>query len=252
MDISIRLLKPNDIECRVAQITKNGLQLLLYKNSRTDMAILDETFGPLNWQRRHSRENANCIVSIWDDTKKAWIEKEDTGTESNTEAEKGLASDSFKRACVNWGIGRELYTSPFIWVKDTNCKITEGANGKLTCKDRFEVTEIGYNEHREINKLTIYNITQRATAYSYSDGKSQKVEPATPTDGRIREDAKELNPEYDPDAKIDGITLKFIVNAMPSDRLAKMCEYYGIKHASELTKAQAGKVLNQLKKEGAA
>ena len=250
--LTFRTLTAREIECRVAQITKTGLSLLLYKDARCDMAILDETVGSMNWQRKHGRDNANCIVSIWDDVKKAWIEKEDTGTESNTEAEKGLASDSFKRACVNWGIGRELYTSPFIWVKDTNCKITEGTNGKLTCKDRFEVTEIGYNEHREINKLTIYNVTQRATAYSYSDGKSQKVEPATPTDGRIREDAKELNPEYNPDAPVDGATLKFIVNVMPPDRLARMCEFYGIKHASELTKAQAGKVLNQLKKEGAA
>lgn len=91
---NIRLLTERDIDCRVAQIKKTGLQLLLYKNARTDMDILDETFGMMNWQRRHTRDNANCIVSIWDDEKKCWIEKEDTGTESNTEAEKGLASDS--------------------------------------------------------------------------------------------------------------------------------------------------------------
>ena len=94
----IRLLTAREIECRVSQARKNGIQLLLYKDARCDMAILDETFGPMNWQRHHSRDNANCIVSIWDDNKACWIDKEDTGTESNTEAEKGLASDSLGNA----------------------------------------------------------------------------------------------------------------------------------------------------------
>ena len=116
MSRKFRLLRADEIDCRVAQIKENGLSLLLYKDARCDMNILDETVGEMNWQREHSRENANCNVGIWDTEKLMWIWKEDTGTESNTEAEKGLASDSFKRACVNWGIGRELYTSPFIWV----------------------------------------------------------------------------------------------------------------------------------------
>jgi len=114
-----RTLRADEVECRVSQVDKwNGrrLQLLLYKDARCDMNVLDETVGPMNWQRQHGRDNANCIVSIWDDEKKDWISKEDTGTESNTEAAKGLASDSFKRACVNWGIGRELYTAPTIRV----------------------------------------------------------------------------------------------------------------------------------------
>ena len=87
------------------------------------MNILDETVGAMDWKREHTRNNANCIVSIWDKEKQQWISKEDTGTESNTEAEKGLASDSFKRACVNWGIGRELYTAPFIWIPNEKCNI---------------------------------------------------------------------------------------------------------------------------------
>lgn len=250
--LTFRLLTAREIECRVAQATKNGVSLLLYKDARCDMAILDETVGSMNWQRKHGRENANCVVSIWDDAKKAWIEKEDTGTESYTEAEKGLASDSFKRACVNWGIGRELYTSPFIWVKDTNCKIVEGNNGKPACRDHFEVTEIGYNEHREINKLTIYNTTLKSVAFTYSDGKSQKVEPAPMNEERIKEDAKELKPEYKPDDKVDGKTLKFIVNIMPADRLRAALDFYGVKVPAELTKVQAGQILNKLKKEGAA
>lgn len=100
----IRLLRADEIDARVAQINEKGASLLLYKDARCDMNILDETFGAMNWQRTHTRENANCIVSIWDEEKKQWISKEDTGTESNTEKEKGLASDSFKRACFNWGM----------------------------------------------------------------------------------------------------------------------------------------------------
>ena len=112
-----RLLKADEIECRVAQVKQNGVVLLLYKDARCDMNILDETVTPLGWKREHSRDNKNCTVSIWSDAIKQWISKEDTGAESFTEKEKGLASDSFKRACFNWGIGRELYTAPFIWVQ---------------------------------------------------------------------------------------------------------------------------------------
>ena len=170
-----RTLTAREIECRVAQMKKTGLQLLLYKDARCDQAILDETVGPMNWQRHHGRDNANCIVAIWDDEKKQWVEKEDTGTESNTEAEKGLASDSFKRACVNWGIGRELYTSPFIWVTSANCEIKED-NGRLKCFDRFEVSEIGYNDHREINHLRVINAKTHNVVFTYDDGEAVKPE----------------------------------------------------------------------------
>lgn len=86
-----RLLRADEIDCRVAMVKNSGLSLLLYKDARCDMNILDEEVGQENWQRSHSRDNANCTVSIWDDSKKQWISKEDTGTESNTEKEKGLA-----------------------------------------------------------------------------------------------------------------------------------------------------------------
>lgn len=116
MELKFRFLRADEIDCRVARISNSGVFLLLYKDARCDMNILDETVGKMNWQRSHSRENANCTVSIWDEEKKIWISKEDTGTESNTEKEKGLASDSFKRACFNWGIGRELYTAPRVLI----------------------------------------------------------------------------------------------------------------------------------------
>ncbi len=108
----------HEIDFRIQSINKGGYATILaYKDARADMNRLDSVCGPLNWRREHVRDNQNCIVSIWDDAKKQWISKEDTGTESFTEKEKGLASDSFKRACFNWGIGRELYDYPFISVK---------------------------------------------------------------------------------------------------------------------------------------
>lgn len=111
-------LKVSDIDFRVQSINKGGYAVILaYKDARVDMNRLDSVCGQLNWKREHTRDNANCIVSIWDESKNQWVSKEDTGTESNTEKEKGLASDSFKRACFNWGIGRELYDYPVMQVK---------------------------------------------------------------------------------------------------------------------------------------
>lgn len=167
MTLNFRTLKPSEIDCRVNQINEKGLSLLLYKDARVDMTLLDETVGPMNWIRTHSRENANCAVGIYDDDKGQWIMKEDTGTESNTEAAKGLASDSFKRACVNWGIGRELYTAPFIWIPAKSCTIKEGRSGRSVCYDKFMVTAIDYNANREITSLEIVNRTTGNVCYTY-------------------------------------------------------------------------------------
>lgn len=153
-----RDLKANEIEVRIATVNEKGITLLLYKDARCDMNILDETVGTTGWQRKHTRDNANCIVSIWDDEKKQWIEKEDTGTESYTEKEKGQASDSFKRACFNWGIGRELYTSPFIWISKENCNICQ-YNGKFTCRDKFYVEAIEIKD-KVITGLAIKNMNK--------------------------------------------------------------------------------------------
>lgn len=161
-----RLLRADEIDCRVAMVKSSGLSLLLYKDARCDMNILDEEVGQENWQRSHSRDNANCTVSIWDDSKKQWISKEDTGTESNTEKEKGLASDSFKRACFNWGIGRELYTAPFIWIPSTKCEISQKGTG-YTCYEKFYVSHIGYDENRVINALQIRNEKTNNVVYEY-------------------------------------------------------------------------------------
>jgi hypothetical protein len=157
-----RDLKSSEIEVRVATCSEKGISLLLYKNARVDQDILDETVGAMNWQRHHTRDNANCIISIWDENKGQWIEKEDTGTESFSQAEKGLASDSFKRAGFNWGIGRELYTSPFIWVGSDKCKIEDSkrkdkyGNTIYTTKDKFYVEAIEI-KNKKITGLAIKN-----------------------------------------------------------------------------------------------
>lgn len=154
----IRLLRAEEIDCRVGMTKEKGVSLLLYKDARADMKILDETFGSLGWKRSHQEIDGNlyCTVEIWDDEKKQWIQKQDVGTTSFTEQEKGQASDSFKRACVSVGIGRELYTAPFIWVPAKKCTI-EKADGKLRCRDTFKVCDIAYNDDREIAGLSICN-----------------------------------------------------------------------------------------------
>lgn len=176
--LKFRTLKANEIDCRISTVNESGVMLLLYKDARVDQNILDESVGPMGWQRHHSRENANCIVAIWDDDKKQWIEKEDTGTESYTEKEKGLASDSFKRACFNWGIGRELYTAPYIWITRQDCKIVkEQKSGKCTCYDKFAVKTIGYDEERNINQLVIINVKSRKVVYKLGQRQAEEKEP---------------------------------------------------------------------------
>ena len=165
-----RDLRADEIECRVAQAKQNGVSLLLYKDARCDQNILDETVGAMNWMRSHTRDNANCIVSLWDEKKAQWVSKEDTGTESNTEKEKGLASDSFKRACFNWGIGRELYTAPFIWIKAEDCEALKQDRDRWKCFDQFEVQKIVI-ENKRIVALAIRNTKTRKHVFVWMDEK---------------------------------------------------------------------------------
>lgn len=157
---NIRPLKANEIEVRPQIVREGGFTALLYKNARADMNVLDDTFGPSNWQRRHMVINNNlfCSVLIWDDEKKEWIEKQDVGVPSNTEKEKGEASDAFKRACTNVGIGRELYTAPFIWIRALKDEV-KGSNGKykLDYKVKIHVHKIEYAD----NKISFLQLADR-------------------------------------------------------------------------------------------
>lgn len=235
--MKFRKLKAEEIDCRVSQIEKNWCTLLLYKDARVDQNILDETVGCMNWQKRYVRENANCIVGIWDENKNQWVEKEDTGTESFSEAEKGLASDSFKRACFNWGIGRELYTAPSIFIfprKDIKYKnggkevdeFYEYKEGKYTTKTRFIVEIITYDENNAIKDLII------------RDNKGNE---------RFTQVSKELNEE------LTKITLQFkkaIERAEELDKdfeREKLYEYFGKQVDSQLTYKEKQQAIELLK-----
>lgn len=154
----VRLLRADEIECRVSIINERGLALLLFKDARVDQKILDETFTPFGWRRTHQSIEGNlyCTVEVWDKEKSQWIAKQDVGTTSYSEKEKGQASDSFKRACFNWGIGRELNTAPFIWITAEAVKIQKKDN-KFVTSEKFSVEAISYNEQREIIELVIVN-----------------------------------------------------------------------------------------------
>ena len=156
--MEFRKLKAEEIECRIGSVHARGFTLLLYKDARVDMTILDETVGPLNWQRDHKEIKGvvYCGVGIksmgieyGEPADGEWAWKWDAGSESYTEKEKGEASDSFKRACVNWGIGRELYTAPFISI---NAKTEQDGRGyKLVRKSDgygYKVAAIEYEGDR--------------------------------------------------------------------------------------------------------
>lgn len=160
-----RTLRADELDCRVGTCNDKGFSLLLYKDARCDQNVLDETVGKENWQRDHKEVKGNlfCGVSIWDESKKQWITKWDCGVESNTEKEKGEASDSFKRACFNWGIGRELYTAPFIYIKGNTEKNSKG--NLVPTFRRMEVESIGYEEGK-ITYLVICGDGQPIFTYS--------------------------------------------------------------------------------------
>lgn len=157
--MKFRSLRADEIDVRVAQVKETGCALLLYKDARCDMRILDETVGTENWQREHYECKGNLFCRVGILTEKGWVWKSDCGSESYTEKEKGEASDSFKRACFNWGIGRELYTAPFIWFPTNYCTIVKGANGKITTYDKFKITAIDIQDG-VIKEIKIANETK--------------------------------------------------------------------------------------------
>ena len=157
---AFRLLRESEIECRISEISKNGkgLSLLLYKTARTDAALLDETYGAQNWQNDFKIMDGNLYGGIGIRFNDTWVWRWDCGTESNVEAEKGQASDAFKRAGFKWGIGAELYTLPRMFIPNDKCTIKD-YNGKLKCYDTFSVEKIAYDDNGNITGLSIRNDT---------------------------------------------------------------------------------------------
>lgn len=158
----MRALRADEIEVRIGQIGKTGVTLLLYKTARTDMAILDEVYGAMNWQKSYRRDEKGtlfCKISVWNDSHLSWVGKEDCGTESNTEKEKGEASDAMKRAGFCWGIGRELYTAPFIWIPAATEPLPNGRYKLHNPKELYGIYVSNIETESENGKLTIKELT---------------------------------------------------------------------------------------------
>ncbi len=168
----IRLLRADEIECRAASVSEKGLSLLLYKDARVDQRILDETFGIFGWKRSHQCIDGKlyCTVEAYNKETGEWVAKQDVGTNGEQQKEKSQASDSFKRACFNWGIGRELYSAPFIWIPASRTEIQRKGE-KFCCSERFTVSSIEYNAGHEITGLVIKNGKNRVVYELKPEGK---------------------------------------------------------------------------------
>lgn len=234
----IRLLKSNEIECRVSTVNEKGLSLLLYKDARVDQRILDETFGPFGWKRSHQCIDGNlyCTVEIYDQKSGEWISKQDVGTTGYTEKEKSQASDSFKRACFNWGIGRELYSAPFIWIpaNKTSIQVKAGQNGekRYYCNEHFSVYTIQYNGVKEIRALVIVN-SRGQTVFEWDSEKtagSSNGDQSTTEKSRIAGNPVSKNQMDSLQAELDrtGVTMENVKDRYKIQDLGDMnLELYG-------------------------
>ena len=175
--MQFRQLTADEIDVRVSTINEKGATLLLYKDARVDQNILDETFGVFGWKRSHQLigDRLYCTVEVKNPDTGEWVSKQDVGTESYTEKEKGQASDAFKRACFNLGIGRELYTAPFVWIGAEHYTTKQNRDGKPTTYDRFRVQEIGY-EGNKICRLVIVNESRKGeNVFSFGKMSEEKI-----------------------------------------------------------------------------
>ena len=229
MGKEIRNLRADEIECRIGTITEKGMTILLYKNARVDQAILDEVFGITGWQRSHCQIGGEiyCTVSIWDSEKCSWVNKQDVGSESEYEKVKGAASDSFKRACFNLGIGRELYTAPFIFIPASLLQM-EVKNGKRVVKDKFAVQKIEISKEKTIMELSLVN-QKGQEVFSYG-GRKENIS------RRLAEQKKLLAKEL----KRTGVTEQAVI------------ERYGLRSLDEMDSETFLRVLTALKKTRAA
>lgn len=219
--MDIRLLKANEIECRIGTFKEGkGISLLLYKDARVDMRILDEVFGFDGWEREHQLIDGKlfCTVKVWSEKRNCWISKQDVGTESNTEKEKGQVSDSFKRACFNLGIGRELYTSPFIWIPSSM---------GYTKYEKFEVKEIGYNDDREINMLVIV------------DSKGKECFRLKPSKVKLKEEL--INED-------ERKELFLVAKGLKTDAVKEILHSYGFENSNEITKKEFKNICDTIEK----
>ena len=248
MELKFRTLKANEIEVRVG----SGGTLLLYKDARCDMALLDEVVGVGNWQREHKilGEDIYCKVGIFNKELNCWIWVEDAGSSGNIEIEKTKASDSFKRACVNLGIGRELYTAPKIKIPD-----------RFKNTQFFEVSEIEYNANREITTLVITTDFGKTKVYEFRNGRKVNLDSNTysttqaPKKPDVLEEAtKGIGDSFLEESAISEETksnIQAITGKLAADRYASFKNYikttFDVESIGELTEAQGKQLLKTLR-----
>ena len=212
MEQKVRLLRADEIECRIGAINENGLSLLLYIDSRVAMNLMDEAFGLL-WKRKHIIKNGNvfCRISVFDEKTEKWISREDVGVSGFSEKEKSAVSDSFKRSAVSFGCAKELYTSPFIWLSKDLCSIQKKDDRYYT-RDRFSVSEISYGEDRRIIGLTIVN-DKGKEVFRYSDKKKSEKSPRLTS-----EQIEKLDMELErTGVTMDEVSARYEINGGKSD-----------------------------------
>ena len=249
-ELKFRCLRAEEVNARVQKLVAGkGAILLLYKDARCDMAMLDEAVGAFNWKREHSRDNANCTISIWDDEKAQWVSKEDVGTPSNTEAEKGLASDAFKRAGFNWGIGRELYTSPFIWVNADKFKTRKNQRGGEEVDGKFIVTRMDVDEDsRKITRLEIafkHNNNPATPCFKWVE---TDAKPATPKEPALPQTASpKVQPAPQPSRADQLAELERLLTETNTDR-QRFFGYYKAENADEMDAEQVAEGIQILRR----
>lgn len=234
---NIRVLRPEEIELRVSNITEKGCLIVPYINARCAMRILDETFGNYNWQKTYKSIDGKliCSLSLYSKERDQWITKEDVGTESTYEKDKGAASDAFKRACVCWGMGRELYTSPAIYIHLTSDDLnTKGDKSYLKFNVKFFVKDIKYNNKREIVELSIVDQDGQQRFYykkGINNSPTEKEQQQTSTNSLLQKigTISTLSDLYE-FASECGYSINAIKKAIK--------KHYDIENPTELTKEQ--------------
>lgn len=212
-----RPLNADEVEVRVGKIEPSGVYLILYKDQRADVRILNETVGPSNWQNTYPSEFGGkvCIIEIWDPVKQCWIKKSNFGSENKFEPEKSLASDSFKRAAFNWAIGSELYTLSDIFVDAKWCNIQANESRRLVCYDDFKVEHFICDEKKKIMALTIMNMTTGKRVFVYDNRPKEDKEGATENKAGKKEKKAEPAPEDKPVVSVTPKPKQDEVNDIP-------------------------------------
>lgn len=221
-------LTAEEIECRVKAVKENGCQILLYKTARVDAKLLDQEVGAENWSNDFKEIGGVLYGGISIKTEDGWVTKWDCGTESNTEADKGRASDAFKRAGFKWGIGRELYYAPYIWIEKSNLQkhwetnATDRYGNKIwKCTDKFKITSVAYDGDK-IVELVIYNDTTNKKVF-------ELYKPKVPELAELNAQIKTLKLK---DENIESIKERYEVKDlkdMTDDQKIELGEYLGQK-----------------------